>query len=114
MRAPGVFSPLLSLDIFLRCQYQECDFLSEIVNLRRRLIRHEGDAFLALASLPAPRFRAKQPEIEPSAPRSPHQNRLPGWSMQKAVQSRGRSPLGAQFEPAIIPAANACIALRAY
>jgi len=31
------FSPFLSLVLFLRCQYQECDFLSEIVILRRRL-----------------------------------------------------------------------------
>jgi len=38
MRAPGVFFPLLSLVHFLRCRYQECDFLSEIVNLRRRLL----------------------------------------------------------------------------
>jgi len=43
MRAPGVFFPLLSLVLFLRCQYQECDFLSEIVNLRRRLCAGRPD-----------------------------------------------------------------------
>jgi len=38
MRAPAVFFPVLSLVLFLRCRYQECGFLSEIVNLRRRLL----------------------------------------------------------------------------
>ena len=57
-------------------------------------IFHEGDDFFALPSLPAPRCRARQPEIEPLAPRSPNQDSLPGWSMQQAVHSRGRSPFG--------------------
>jgi len=55
-------------------------------------ICHEGNAFVALSSLPAPRCRARQPEVEPLAPRSPNQDSLPGWSMQQAVHSRGRSP----------------------
>jgi len=66
-------------------------------------IHHEGLAFLALALLPAPRCRARQPEFEPSAPRSPHQNSLPGWSMQQAMQSRGRSPLGRSLGPLYYP-----------
>jgi len=57
-------------------------------------IRHAGDAFVALTSFPKPRCRARQPDIEPSAPRSLNQESLPGWSMQQAVHSRGRSPLG--------------------
>jgi len=55
-------------------------------------ICHEGDPFVALPSLPAPRCRARQPEIEPLAPRSPNQDSLSGWSMQQAVHSRGSSP----------------------
>jgi len=57
-------------------------------------ICHEGDAFVALPSLPAPRCRARQPEIESLAPRLSNQDSLPGWSMQQAVHSRGSSPLG--------------------
>jgi len=57
-------------------------------------ICHEGDAFVALPSLPAPRCRARQPEIEPLAPRSPNQDSLPGWSMQQAMHSLGRTPFG--------------------
>jgi len=55
---------------------------------------HEGDAFVALPSLPAPRCRARQPEVEPLAPRSPNQDSLPGCSMQQAVHSRGKIPFG--------------------
>jgi len=66
-------------------------------------MRYEGHAFVALTSLPAPRCRIRQPEIEPAAPRSPNQDSLPGWSMQQAVQNRGRIPLMAEPGPTMIP-----------
>jgi len=66
-------------------------------------IRNEGDTFVTLTSVSAPRCRARRPDIEPSGPPSPNQDSSPGWYMLQALQSRGRSPLGAQLGPVMIP-----------
>jgi len=93
MRAPGVFFPLLSLVLFLRCQYQECDFLSEIVNLRPCLLARGCSARNADASTACRRRRSRRADFaSPGVCVRPGCDRSLPTAPPAAIELRHRPP----------------------